>query len=77
MNSGRNNDNGYDGANARTNTPHRSDWNAKITAQRKWDQQQIKEARNSGGMNCGFTDSPAYCYRLKGPYPQELRILRY
>lgn len=69
--------NGYTGPNTSINRPHRSNWIAKLNEQRRWDEQQLKRSQQSRGAECGFTTSPAYCYKLEGPYPPELKIVRY
>lgn len=69
--------NGYSGANTFINRPHRADWNAKLNAQRRWDEDQFQQSQQAGGAACGYTTSPAYCYKLMGPYPSELKIVRY
>lgn len=74
-----NSNNGYRGSNISINTPHRSDWESKITAQRQWDEAQMRQAQQRGGKGteCGFTTSPAYCYKLNSPYPQVMKVVRY
>ena len=78
---GKNNYSGYNGTNTYVQHPHRDDWYSKLAAQRRWDNMQYRnymraQASNSGAK-CGFTTSPAYCYRLEGPYPSEMRLTRY
>lgn len=77
FNSGVDTNNGYTGAFGADNTPHRADWLAKLQAQRQWDEKQYAKANGGDGAACGFTNSPAYCYKLMGPYPSELKIVRY
>ncbi|PZP39405.1 MAG: hypothetical protein DI585_04165 [Pseudomonas fluorescens] len=74
---GRDSSTGYTGANTAINTPHRSDWYSKLNAQRQWDNAQYQKMQQANNARCGFTGAPAYCYRLMGPYPQELRVVRY
>lgn len=71
--------NGYTGPNTSVSTPHRSDWNAKLKAQRRWDEQEYKNMQkaDSSNVRCGLSNAPAYCYRLKGPYPKEMYVVRY
>lgn len=71
--------NGYSGAYTYINTPHRGDWNAKLQAQRQWDNEQYRKMQQaeSKELRCGLNNAPAYCYRLKGPYPEEIRVVRY
>lgn len=77
-NSSRNSNNGYQGAGGGNNTPHRGDWYAKLQAQRRWDEQEFKKAQQGrGGAECGLSGAPAYCYKLQGPYPTEMKIVRY
>ena len=77
--SGENSRTGYTGPGGGINTPHRADWNAKLKAQRKWDEQEFKKSQQADATNmrCGLSNPPAYCYRLKGPYPTEMRVVRY
>lgn len=80
---GENRYHGYDGPNTSISRPHRGDWNAKLAAQRRWDQMQYKkyQTADNARAKCGFTDSPAYCYRLLGPSSGERQpekdIVRY
>ncbi len=76
-NRGRSSSTGYQGAGGANNTPHRSDWYAKLQAQRRWDEQQFKKMQARGGAECGLSGAPAYCYKLMKPYPTEIRIVRY
>ncbi len=77
--SGQNSYNGYNGNSVSINTPHRGDWEAKLQAQRQWDNMQYQKMQREDASNvrCGLSNPPAYCYRLQGPYPTEMRVVRY
>ncbi|RYG59543.1 MAG: hypothetical protein EON60_10125 [Alphaproteobacteria bacterium] len=76
---GEDSDMGYRGANVRINTPHRGDWQSKLRAQRKWDETQYRKMQQeaAGNARCGLSNPPSYCFKLQGPYPTEMRIVRY
>ncbi|RYG61646.1 MAG: hypothetical protein EON60_02765 [Alphaproteobacteria bacterium] len=76
---GENTDNGYNGASVSINTPHRGDWQSKLQAQRQWDDMQYRKMQqeSSNTARCGLSNPPSYCFRLQGPYPTEMRIVRY
>ena len=76
---GLNNSTGYSGDSVSINTPHRGDWASKLQAQRQWDDMQYRKMQqeHTATVRCGLSNAPAYCYRLRGPYPTEMRIVRY
>lgn len=78
-NVGLNTSTGYNGDNVSINTPHRGDWQSKLQAQRQWDDMQYRKMQqeDTATVRCGLSNAPAYCYRLRGPYPTEMRIVRY
>lgn len=76
--SGEDDNNGYSGSYAGDNRPHRADWEAKLQAQRQWDEKQYAKMQGpNGDLRCGLSGAPAYCYRLQGPYPTEFKVVRY